>query len=76
MSQQMVNGSRHDGSRTLTNRMSDRYAVVGEPYKGKHLKPQDPVSKKKRKLHWKIRWEEYWAARLTEILPILERTSK
>ena len=59
MSQQLVNGSRYDGSRTLTNRMSDRYAVVGEPYKGKHLKPQDPVSKQKRKLHWRQRWAEY-----------------
>ena len=55
MSQQMVNGSRYDGSRTLTNRMSDRYAVVGEPYKGKHLKPQDNKSKEKRKWHWALR---------------------
>ena len=36
MSQQMVNGSHYDGSVTFTNRMSDRYAVVGEPFKGKH----------------------------------------
>lgn len=36
MSQQMVNGSHYDGSVTITYRMSDRYAVVGEPYKGKH----------------------------------------
>lgn len=36
MSQQMVNGSRYDGSVTITNRMSDRYAVVGEPFHGKH----------------------------------------
>lgn len=59
MAQQMVNGSRYDGSRTLTNRMSDRYAVVGEPYKGKHLKPQDNVSKLKRKQNWEQRWKEY-----------------
>ena len=45
MSQQMVNGSHRgtgkDGqgsSVTITNRMSDRYAVVGEPNKGKHRK--------------------------------------
>lgn len=36
MSQQMVNGSHYDGSVTITNRMSDRYAVVGEPFNGKH----------------------------------------
>lgn len=39
MSQQMVNGSRYDGSVTLTNRMSARYAVVNPPYEGKHRKP-------------------------------------
>ena len=31
MSQQMVNGSRYEGSVTYTNRMSYEYAVVGEP---------------------------------------------
>lgn len=36
MSQQMVNGSHYEGSVTITNRMSDRYAVVGEPFHGKH----------------------------------------
>lgn len=36
MSQQMVNGSFYDGSTTFTNRMSNEYAVVGEPFKGKH----------------------------------------
>jgi hypothetical protein len=55
MAQQMVNGSHYDGSRTITNRMTQRYAVVGEPYNGKHKKPQDPVSLKKRKLHWWMR---------------------
>lgn len=50
MAQQMVNGSRYDGSVTFTNRMSDRYAVIGEPFHGKHLKPQDPESLHKRKL--------------------------
>lgn len=55
MSQQMVNGSHYDGSVTITNRMSQRYAVVGEPMKGKHKKPQDPVSLRKRKLLWLLR---------------------
>jgi len=55
MSQQMVNGSEYRGSETFTNRMSDRYAVVGEPFHGKHLKPQDPVSLRKRKEHWRTR---------------------
>lgn len=36
MSQQMVNGSKYDGSVTITNRMTNRYAVVGEPWNGKH----------------------------------------
>lgn len=57
MSQQMVNGSHYDGSVTITNRMSQRYAVVGEPMKGKHKKPQDPISLNKRKIHWKLRKE-------------------
>ena len=57
MSQQMVNGSHYDGSVTITNRMSQRYAVVGEPMKGRHKKPQDPISLAKRKTHWKLRKE-------------------
>ena len=48
----MVNGSFHNGPVTYTYRMSDRYAVVGEPYKGKHRKPQTMKAKLKRKLHW------------------------
>lgn len=55
MAQQMVNGSRYSGSTTITNRMTDRYAVVNPPFQGKHLKPQDPDSVKKRKEHWRIR---------------------
>ena len=55
MAQQMVNGSKYDGSRTLTNRMSDRYAVVGEPYKGKHRKPQTREYKERRKRNWFLR---------------------
>ena len=55
MSQQMVNGSHYDGSVTFTNRMSQRYAVVGEPFKGKHKKPQDKKSLMKRKLNWMMR---------------------
>ncbi len=55
MAQQMVNGSRYEGSKTITNRMSDRYAVVGEPFKGKHKKPQDSASLRRRRIHWKVR---------------------
>lgn len=55
MAQQMVNGSRYDGSVTITNRMSDRYAVVGAPFAGKHHKPQDPLSLRKRKELWLLR---------------------
>lgn len=55
MAQQMVNGSHYEGSKTVTNRMSDRYAVVGEPFKGKHKKPQDHVSLLRRKIRWKLR---------------------
>lgn len=55
MSQQMVNGSYYDGSVTITNRMSQRYAVVGEPFNGKHKKPQDPLSLAERKALWIIR---------------------
>lgn len=38
MAQQMVNGSHHGGSVTVTIRMTHRYAVVSEPNKGKHRK--------------------------------------
>lgn len=55
MAQQLVNGSHYDGSVTITNRMSDRYAVVGTPYGGKHLKPQTDAAKHKRKAHWAAR---------------------
>ena len=52
MAQQMVNGSYYKQSQTFTLRMSDRYAVVGEPFHGKHLKPQDVKSKLRRHMHW------------------------
>lgn len=52
MSQQMVNGSMHKGSITLTNRMTNRYAVVSPPFEGKHKKPQDAQSIARRKRHW------------------------
>lgn len=55
MAQQLVNGSYRMGDVTYTFPMSDRYAVVGEPLKGKHKKPQDAMSKIRRKLHWKDR---------------------
>ena len=55
MSQQMVNGSTYDGSRTLTNRMTPRYAVVNPPFEDKHLKQQDRKSLMKRKKRWEMR---------------------
>lgn len=55
MAQQMVNGSRYDGSVTITNRMSDRYAVINPPFEGRHKKPQDKKSIEHRKFHWKLR---------------------
>ena len=55
MAQQMVNGSHYDGSVTITNRMTYRYAVVNPPFCGKHKKPQDPVSLARRKERWAVR---------------------
>lgn len=40
-SQQMVNGSHYDGDITVTNRMTDRYAVVNPPEQGKHRKTEE-----------------------------------
>ena len=64
MSQQMVYGSHYDGSVTITNRMSDRYAVVNPPFFGKHMKPQDEKSKEKRKAHWRKRNADLVALRV------------
>ena len=52
MSQQMVNGSYYKGSVTITNRMTQRYAVVNPPFEGMHKKPQDAASLRRRKAHW------------------------
>ena len=41
MSQQLVNGSHYKGSVTITNRQSDRYAVVNPPEQGKHCKTKE-----------------------------------
>lgn len=49
MAQQMVNGSYYNGNITVTNRMTDKYAVVGEPFLGAHRKPQDARFIRKRK---------------------------
>lgn len=49
MAQQMTNGSYRHGDITVTNRMTDNYAVVGEPFFGAHQKPQDARSIQKRK---------------------------
>ena len=46
MSQQMVHGSRHDGSVTYTNRMSRDYAVVGIPGEGKWHKEKNRKANK------------------------------
>ena len=55
MAQQMVNGSYQRGSVTYTNRMTQRYAVVNPPFEGKHKKPQDEESLRRRKTHWRMR---------------------
>lgn len=55
MAQQMVNGSHYDGSVTVTNRMSKRYAVVNPPFEGKHRRPQDRASLHRRKMRWAMR---------------------
>ena len=57
MSQQLVNGSYRKSDVTFTFRMSDRYAVVSEPFNGKHKKPQDVRSRLARKQHWRERNE-------------------
>ena len=57
MAQQLVNGSYRKGDVTFTFRMSDRYAVVSDPLKGKHKKPQDIYSKIRRKARWRERNE-------------------
>lgn len=51
MAQQMVNGSYYHGDITVTNRMTDRYAVVWEPMNGKHKKPQEEWAISRRKFH-------------------------
>lgn len=51
MAQQMVNGSYYHQDITVTNRMTDRYAVVGEPFHGAYLKPQDVWALWWRKAH-------------------------
>lgn len=55
MAQQLVNGSYRKSDVTFTFRMSDRYAVVSEPFQGKHKKPQDVRSRLSRKQHWRER---------------------
>ena len=55
MSQQLVNGSYRKSDVTFTFRMSDRYAVVSDPFCGKHKKPQDVRSRLARKQHWRER---------------------
>lgn len=57
MAQQLVYGSYRKSDVTFTFRMSDRYAVVSEPFQGKHKKPQDVRSLLARKQHWRERNE-------------------
>lgn len=47
--------SNHNGSITISNRDTFRYACVNPPFEGKHRKPQDAESKRKRKAHWAMR---------------------
>ena len=55
MAQQMKNNSYHNGSYTITERDTYRYAVVNDPFCGKHKKPQDKASIEKRHIHWLLR---------------------
>lgn len=52
MAQQLVNGSHRKGDVTVTNRMTNKYAVVNPPGEGKHrriepIKPQNRAWYKK-----------------------------
>lgn len=55
MAQQLVNGSHRKGSLTVTVRMSDRYAVVGEPNRGKHHVKNTRAHVLARKANWALR---------------------
>lgn len=55
MGQQMLNGSHYDGSVTVTNRMSDKYAVVNPPESGKHRKTE---KQRKRRYFHNVRMRE------------------
>ena len=57
MAQQMVNGSYHNGSVTMTNRMTRRYAVVNPPFCGKHLK-SDPKSLRRQEAWERSQWRK------------------
>lgn len=47
MSQQLVNGSHYKGSVTITNRQSERYAVVNPPEQGKHRHFINQINRRK-----------------------------
>ena len=68
MAQQMVNGSRHDGSVTDTRRMSKDYAVVNPPFEGKHKKPQDQDSLIRRKVRWGMRHDGFPVDMINKLL--------
>ena len=52
MAQQMKNGSKHDGSRTITIRDTYDYAVVNDHNCGKH---RNKTPHTKRAIHWAFR---------------------
>ena len=55
MAQQFHNGGGHKGSITVSNRDSERYAVINSPFLGKHTKPQTTKYKVARKIRWRLR---------------------
>lgn len=52
---QMCNGSVYKGSKTICNRMTQRYAVVGDPMNGLHRKSQTKRAIVRRKNLWRLR---------------------
>ncbi len=52
MAQQFHNGGKHDGAKTVSIRDTYRYAIVNDPFTGKHRKPQTAIYRQQRKIHW------------------------
>ena len=55
MAQQFHNNGAHVGSKTISNRDTYKYAVVNDPFCGKHKKPQTSQYRSRRKLRWAMR---------------------